>query len=186
MRKFHIITLDSTRDDLLSIEDYDFGNFNLTKFWMAKKIDEDISNINFYTDNIGIDITDAVGNPLSLFIFSDKLIKIIHPYVKKDAQVINIDLINNITKDEINGFNILHPFKSIRCIDLEQSGISYSNDNEISIIGDCVIKEKEVPNNVNIFRVEEDKNTVIVSDELAQSLVGKNINGIAFIRCKSV
>ncbi|MBN2817943.1 MAG: hypothetical protein JXP36_03190 [Bacteroidales bacterium] len=186
MRNFNILTLDSTRDDLLSIEDYDFGSFELTKLWLPKKIDEDISNIKFYTDNLNSDITDAVGNPLSLFIFSDKMINLLFPFLNEDAQVISLELINNNTKDKIKGFNLLHPFKAFKCIDIKNSGVSYSGGNEISIVGDCVIREKEVPTDVHIFRVEEDKNTVIVSDELAKSLVGKDVNGIAFIRCKCV
>ena len=190
MRKFHIITLDSTREDLLDIEDYDIRNTDITKFWSAEKLPPDsASSMKLYInepDSNVIDKTDAVGNPLSLFIFSTRLTILIYSYIAEDTQIFDIELNNNSGINIKDKFKIVHPFKSVDCLDLEQSGLSYSQDEEISVVGNCVIKEKLVPEDINIFRIKEDNNTIIVTDQLAGSLIGKGINSIAFIRCRSV
>lgn len=187
MRNFHILTLDSTRNDLMHVSDYDLNEIDITQFWTDGKIDDKISrSLVLKIDERGKEITDAVGNPLSLYIFSEKLVKILKPFFNDDIQLIEANLLNDKNNNKVEGFKIIHVLKSISCLDIKKSEISYSDENEISIVGTITVIEKKIPVNLHIFRVEEDKNTIVVSDQLAHSLVGNKINGVAFIRCKSI
>lgn len=182
IRKFHILALDSTRTDLMIVDDYDIEKIDITKFWRNEKI-YDSEKLLLKVHEEGKDITDAVGNPLSLFIFSEKLVNIINSFLSESVQLLDANLFGKNGK--IKGFKIVHCIRAIRCLDINNSKVSYSDDNKLSIVGSVTILEKNIPKNIHFFRIEEDKNTVVVSDELAQTIVGKNINGIAFIKCKS-
>jgi hypothetical protein len=184
MRKFHTIMMDPNRDDLLSIIDYETDKIDLLKFWTDERLNQkEVLEMRLIVDTKDDEISDVVGNPLSLLILSEKLISIISGFTKDDVQFLKPNLM--FDKNTIDRFKIMHTIKSIECLDMENSGISSYGDSGISVIGHTAIFSSKVPEDTHIFRLKEDLNTIIVSDELAQSLVGKNINGLAFAQCES-
>jgi hypothetical protein len=188
MREFFVITLDAQRDDLTTVVDYNLNDVDITDFWHAKKLDEKLpEKMELFVDDLNTDETDVMGNPLSLLIFSKRLLNILMPIIKEDIQIFNAPLINNKDREKIKNFYIIHPFKEFKCIDLEKTRHKYITAKHVLMpFNPLYIINKQVPLDINFFRTKEHNNSRIVTNSILDLLNGKKINGIAFLKCESV
>ncbi|NUQ40825.1 MAG: hypothetical protein HUU32_05470 [Calditrichaceae bacterium] len=187
MRKYHELLFDSSRTDIMGVLDYDMKNFDLTKLWLGEKVKGGIpKDVVLFVDNTNIEHTDYVGNPITWIIMSDKLINLMYGYIKDDVEILDVNLFNQSESKYVKGFHVINPLRKIKCLDVEKSILSYPVDEEFKDLGFTVIKPvlkiKDIPEHVHLFRLEEAKNIIIFSDSLAQSLRGKGINGVAFVK----
>jgi hypothetical protein len=168
----------------MAISDYEINPSDILKLWDTEILSLDfVNSIKLFIKKNNPN-TDLVGNPLSLTIISEKLYNIIAYYIENDVQTFDIKLINS--NNTISGYKLIHPIKSFKCVNFDISDVIYSNDNEISCIPKLVINKDKVKDSIHIFRLDEVKTDIIFSDFLAKLLIGKSINGVAFIRCKAV
>lgn len=185
MTNFHIPVFDTSKEDLLSISNYDIEGKYLIDLWNTNELDFDINKFNFYIDNKYNPKSDIIANPLSLLIFSDRIINIIKPLIKNDVKLVDINIVNDKNGEFVKGYKLIHPLKSISCLNKDKSNISLDEEGNLSLLGNCTLDKNKIDDKINIFRLKEDDSTIIFSDNLAKSLIGKEIYGLAFLRCKT-
>lgn len=188
MRKFHIITYNTNDPEEQVVEKYEKGNFNYNLLKIGIPYQDTIpAEVKLYIDSRSHP-TDFLANPLSWPIVSEKFLKMIKVYARDDIQVFDAPVFDNNTRKPVKGFYILNVVKLIRAVDFKHSTVMWEDKikKKFKIIIKYVFQSKKIPVNVHIFRPAEDPFGVFFSDELATSLIGKGLKGIAFIRTRSV
>jgi hypothetical protein len=180
---YHILTYDD-RDDLQTIGDYEMGDFDLTEFWQGQGFEGAIpAGVRLYVDEMeGLLRSDILANPVSWLILSNQLWSLVSSLTKHDVQVFEAPVFRKSDGSHVSGYKLINPIRLIECLDMEKSTILRRDDGTIaSVIKPC-IKARAVKDH-HMFRIKENRNRMIVSDELAKGLAGKDIRGVAFVRC---
>lgn len=182
MKNYHCLTFDSTRKDLLSVVDYEMGDFKLTNFWGGKQNISLSDSVQLFIDSTG-NSPDLMGNPVSWLICSEKLISLISSVTSDGFEIYDAPLFDSKTKKTVAGYSILNVYKKIPCLDLEKSSVDWSSDHkEITAVYEHVFCKDKIPEDCHIFRPSEWPFSVVLSDKLAKSFIGKDLTGVAFIK----
>jgi len=182
MKPFHELLYNFHSTDLERIEDYDVGDFNLTELWDGKRIATGIpDSVVLYMSQWGKP-ADYLFNPLSWPIVSERLLGIIWTLVEPDVQILDVTIVRESDKRKVPGYKLMNITQRINCLDHQQSTILKEDDGSIRSIPEICVKSDRVGEH-HIFRLDEYPHIILVSDEWAQSLVGKRIRGLAFERC---
>jgi hypothetical protein len=176
--KYYRFIFDSGSKDLMSVVDYEMGDFDLKSLWGKGKSNLP-DNVKLFVKKEYLKKPDLLGNPISWFICSDRLIEIWMPKIEADVQILNAPIYEVKTKKEIEGYKIFNPIRKVEALDKEKSVFLGK------IVTEFVFDKKRIPNNLHVFRPVESPKAIIVSDELVKKLIDQNINGVAFIKCKS-
>ena len=186
MKIFHRLILDSSRADLSSVVDYLIDDFDLTIFWKGTQVNGPIpESVKLFVDSEDAVFPDLLGNPLSWHICSERLLGCWHPMIEKDIQLLEAPLYQQETNQRLAGFHILNPLTCIQALDVHRSEI-IGNSKRIKAVSRFVFEESKIPQGVHIFRPSEFSKAIIISDELAQNIVGFGMTGLAFVRCESI
>lgn len=186
MRKYHRLITDSSRNELFTVIDYSIEGFDLTELWDGTQINTPLPiDVKLLVDSANSTEPDLVGNPISWFICSNRLIKKWLPLIEDDVQLLEAPLYEKSSNKKIDGYKILNPIKLIRALDLEKSKF-IGNKEKIKTISKFVLETINIPENVHMFRPKEFPKAIIVSDELAQKILGVGIEGVAFVPCDSI
>ena len=178
MRDFYILTFDSGRDYFMTVADYQINDFDVTLLWGKGMVEANISeSVKLFVNTESVQPADLIGNPISWHVCSERLISAWFSKIKNDVQLLKAPLYDLKTKEQITGFQILNPIKSLDVLDREKSTFVGS------MAIDFVVDRSKIPDSVNIFRPIESSSDVIVSEELPNALIGKGYKGIAFIKC---
>jgi hypothetical protein len=186
MRLFHeMIYFD--HGNLMTVVDRDTGDFDITIFWHGQRFEGSIPpDVCLYVDSDTKVRSDYVANADSWPICSDRMVDILLKRASKDIQLFDAPLFDSKTKKHVPGYKVVNVIRCIECLDMNKSVISYSDDTkEIMSVIEPVFKAKKIPNDVHVFRAEEEPYAVIVSDELAHDLANSYILGVAFIQRES-
>lgn len=186
VRTFHRLIFDSSRDDLFTVVAYSLDEFDLTIFWKGIEVVGPIpTSVKLFVDIEKDNAPDLVGNPISWYICSERLLDYWLPLIEQDIQLCEAPLYVKKTNKKILGFKILNPLTIIEAMDMRKSRF-ISNKNKLKTVSKFVFEIKKIPENIHIFRPSEFPKAIIVSDELVKKIVGIGIRGLALIRCESV
>ena len=168
MRNFYILGVDPYPDEApIVISKYEMGDFPLYLLWDAVVIEEIPNFVRLYAKNCKSP-TDYVGNPISWIICSPDFLNIIRSVAAHDMQVFDAPIVCEGTGEFIEGYKIINPIKRIECMDLEHPAHSVTK---------MILVEAKIPIEVNLFRVHERPNAVIVSDQVARALKESSAKG---------
>jgi hypothetical protein len=186
MNRFSILTVDTDRDDLASVSDYDLGGFDHMVFWHGQRCTAKIpESVRINVDVNGTIMPDYLGNPLSWPLVSVRFEKILKAICPEDVQLIDIHLYDMHTKGVIRDYSVVNVVRTIACLDFKQSTINYSSDKRIVAVPKIVIASKAIPNDVHMFRIQEWPYVVIISNELATAIQSAGMTGVSLLECKT-
>lgn len=169
----------------MSVSEYKMGRFDLTSFWEGKRFPRNkISKAVRLTVENEHAPCDYVANPISWPICSQTFLDLILRFAERDVQVFDAPLFTFSGKT-VRGYFVLNCIRLVKCLDKARSKLSYDGK-EIAGVIKFAIKASAIPSGVHVFRVAEFPYRLFFSDTLAQSLVGKGVTGLAFIRCKAL
>jgi hypothetical protein len=187
MRKFHSF-LNREEPGIQYVTGQNLGRFDHTVFWQGRRMNEPLpASVKLWLSK-GTPC-DYPINQLSWEICSDKLTELLLRMAKKDVQVFEAPTYLRATRKRVKGFKILNYIRLLDCLDHKRSDIVWREKEDgsksIDRIREWVLKSRSVPPNVHLFRCLEYHHGCFISDELAQSLVGKGLRGLAFERMES-
>lgn len=183
---FHILAFDSDRDDLVTVADYELGGFDIVSFWRGSPLMTGIpESLRIYVDNDMKVLPDYMGNPLALPICSQRFSEHLVSYASSDIELHSAPLFRSGADERLGGYVMVNAVRKVPCLDVERSQVGYAQDGSLSAVFKYTIASRKVPADMHIFRVAEHPYSILFSDELAQSLRGKGMSGVAFIRARS-
>ena len=186
MRLFHLVTY-AEETNRFTAESYEICGFDHTALWDGVPLPNGLPPDARLLVS-GQQPIDYLPNPLSWPICSTRLTEIRLQRANADIQALDAPLFHHKTGRPISGYHVLNVTRRLRCIDPDRSDATWDEDepDEIESVSDWVFRSKSIPDDVHIFRADEYVFDLIVSDQGAQDLVGKEMTGIAFIRTNSV
>ncbi|MCE9545141.1 MAG: hypothetical protein K8T25_06445 [Planctomycetia bacterium] len=178
MSTFFLLALDSDRDDLETVADYEMGDFRVTALWKCRRFEQTIP------DSVRLFVTeglpsDYMGNPLSWPIVSDRLWSLVAPLVGSQCQILPVPLFYQHNSKPVTGYKLMHV---TTCVSLKDSTKGGSPDTRV---GHLVLPTKNVPSDVHIFRITESSTLIAVSEHFFNAISGKGIKGVALIKVKT-
>ena len=139
--------------------------------------------VEFDDDTISVDY---VANPLSWEFLSRRLVDYLWPSIKNDVQLFDAPLIDARTQGHVHDFLIVNVVRVIECLDIAASTIIKTDEGAIAAVTEIALRTSCIPADVHIFRPSEFPYAILFSAELAYSLSGKGLRGMAFSPCISV
>ena len=188
MRNFNVLIFDLQSKQDTVVKRYEKGNLKI--FLLNEAITFDEKTINLIKTDLKMYLQckkinpDLLGNSYSLKILSKKAIDLMLPFIKDDVQIIDLDLINDATHEIITGYSLVHPIRSFRCLNFDKTEF-VDKDEPVVLGNDITIQSQNIPDNIHIFRLEENPHYVIISQELLEAITGKGLTGMCVIVCDS-
>lgn len=144
------------------------GDFLEVKSPLIYKVDKIDGYINDY------DFLPSIGIPL----VSEKWKEVFSNLIEKDAQLIPVNIKDNLG-NENNSFYALNILNSVLCLDKEKSVFDIDEDDDYDIKKFFI----SLPANYNnlIFRMEEHKSYIIVTEAFKNKCEEANLKGMSFI-----
>ncbi|WP_444932930.1 hypothetical protein [Microbulbifer sp. JTAC008] len=124
---------------------------------------------------------DYVGNPLSWHICSNRLAKHLETHASACVRLIDIPLYYK-SGARIDGYSLAIPTKNVDCLNYDKSEFLDGQGGPTCM--EPVIKRSSVKDLPPLFLVEGCPWTVLFSQGLIASLVGKGFTGIGFLECE--
>lgn len=161
------------------INSYQLNGFDLRSLWKGISIHNWNENISLYY-NDGEVMLDYVPNNLSWLIFSDEAVRIIEK-VATEAEVFKVSISSETSKDKKQA-NVVNILTSISAMNWEKSDYASWDDEpkDIKVIRNLVINSSAIVNKPDVFRLEESKNFIIVSEKFKQEVERNNLKGFGF------
>jgi hypothetical protein len=175
MRYFKINYAKSRRNSR-GIDKYEPSEFN----YRVLSQGETLININklkiFFSSDIQYD--DQIFNKFGLFIVSGKVAKILRPL--KGIQIFPKIAYSTNDPNKHYDVNIINITNIIPALDLEKSGYSISDPKKIMDIHRIVIDPSKLISEPDIFRLNEFKPDIFISERLKNLLELENVTGFNF------
>lgn len=170
-------------DKFIMANDYNLNGFDYRKFWKGDKIENWEDNIELYYENEG-QLLDYTPNVLSWMIFSDSVINIFQELGVRNFQAFSVKLINKLNKKKVHISNVVNITCQFNVLDWEKSDlITWEDDPKyIKFIRTLVIDISKLDTSIDIFRLAESKNYIIVSERFKNKIEERNLKGFGF--CK--
>jgi len=162
-----------------SIQSYDIGSFDLTSFWDGRKCDPNcLEHARLYL-NLPIRVkTDAIGNPLSWLIWSERLVDISLPLIQNDVHVLSAPLFDSRSRQPIPGYFIVNILSVVACVKMEKSKIATDNEGNFMGFHEPHFDQERLSPNIHLFRAREWIFSVFISEPLRSQWKSKNIGGL--------
>ncbi len=183
--KYYELTYDASFENEQTIGDYEMGEFDLTVFWIAEEYRGQIpTSVRLYVRKEDEALPQAclLANPISWWIFSERLLQHWWPLIKDDIQVFDAPVYRKSDGSKVDGYKLINPVRILDCIDWERSECSRYDNGDIAYFNKIFIDGKKARGH-HLFRLQGYLYTLIVSDTLASMLIGTDFRGIAFIKC---
>lgn len=176
---FSVLYVDNDLDDLVNIQEYDVPNFDYTEFWEGKPFNDILpKNFKLFIGGEYGVWQDSLNNPLSLQIFSVKLINLIDKF-SSDFEVYDAPIYTLNNKKSLSGYYILNAIHNIDCIDYEKSKIMDDGYGGIDITSNIVFDTQKIPDDINIFRIKKLLHTgIYFTQKVVDAISEKGILGI--------
>lgn len=161
------------------INSYNLDGFDLRSLWKGIRINTWNHNISlYYTD--GEVLLDYVPNNLSWLIFSDDAVKIIRK-VNTEAEVFSVSVSSEKSQNTKHA-NVVNILTSVSAMNWEKSDyVSWDDDpKDIKVIRNLVINRSAIFNSLDVFRLEESKNFIVVSEKFKQEVERIDLKGFGF------
>ena len=189
MRNFNVLIPDTQLKDAAIVNKFEKGNLDI--FLLSDAVTLDNNTVEQIMNDLKIFLKvkkinpDLIRNSYSLKILSKKAIDLMLPFIKDDAQIIDLDLINEATHEIITGYSLVHPIRSFRCLDFDKTEF-VDKDEPVVLGNDITIQSQKIPDSIHIFRLTENPEYVLISQELLEAISGKGLTGMCVIVCDSV
>ncbi|MGL5255860.1 MAG: imm11 family protein [Proteocatella sp.] len=156
-------------------------NFDLRDLWTGKYIESWPNNIELYYEK-GEVLLDFIPNVLSWLIFTDKVVDIIKNLNGNKIQVYPVQISKKGDKVKCYCVNVVNVIESVAAFDWDKSEyISWEDDPEyIKYIRKIVLKGDKIYRNLDIFRLDESKNYIIVSERIKEEFEKEKIVGFRY------
>jgi hypothetical protein len=133
-------------------------------------------------------VNDHMANPLSYPIVSDRFLDLVRQF-STDFQVFDAPFYDKDSGEAVGGYKVMHVTRLLQAVDIEKSKTRYldlAGHRVLHVFLDgFVFKGDLIPADVHVFKPAESLSSIVVSDELAQAMVGK-VQGVALMRTKTV
>lgn len=161
------------------IDSYQLDGFDLRNLWKGITITNWNKNISLHYSE-GDVLLDYVPNNLSWLIFSDKAIDTIQPFLV-GAEIFPVSISSESSEDAV-GANVVNLLTSVSAMNWEKSDyISWDDDpKDIKVIRNLVMNRSAIVNNADVFRLEESKNYILVSEKFKQVVERGGLQGFGF------
>jgi hypothetical protein len=186
MRRFYRLLPHNPDGTLAQVIEYLMNGFDFAVFWSGKPLSHGIpATVRLFLSS-GID-ADYITNPLSWPICSDRFVDILTRRASKNFQVFDAPLFDSKTGLPIIGYKIVNVNRLVACLDIENSKLSWAKDrpSEIYVVYTIAIDSTKVDKSIHLFRLKEWPYPLIISEELANDLVGKGLHGLALKNCRT-
>jgi hypothetical protein len=162
------------------INSYSLDGFDLRSLWKGIRIADWNKNIELHYSN-GEILLDYVPNNLSWLIFTDRAVSTIQTLVT-DTQVFPVSITSEVSKDSPIKANVVNVLTSVSAMNWDKSDyVAWEDDpRDIKVIRNLVMNRSSLIDNVDIFRLEESKNFIIVSGRLKQAIEKEGLLGFGF------
>lgn len=181
MSEFYCLTYEARSDGLLRVTKASLCGFDYTLLWEGREVPDLPWDLKLVGRG---EPADVVRNSISWNILSQRFLELLGHDALRDLQIFPAPLRDETTSDRIDGYFIVNTVRRISCLDRKRS--KFEVDKEFPdelVVYDLKIDAERVPADVNIFRVEESPYSgLIFRKALVESLIGKGLIGIAFIR----
>jgi Immunity protein family (Imm11) len=180
--QFYSLTYSSSENGLLTVESTELDGFDHTILWEAAPISALPTGLRFHVKG---NATDSVRNSLSWHILSARFVELICRVASLDLQVFPAPLYDSESGRQIAGYFVINPIRRLKCFDRVRSVFDDDECFPDQVIAyQMAIDSSRVPDDIGVFRVDECPDSgVIFRQTVVDELVGKNLRGIAFIRC---
>ena len=163
--------LHADRDDLQSVESYEFEGFDVRKLWSGERFDDEFPATVRICLGEGA-LSDFPGNPLSLLLMSKRLIAILQPFFDNYVQLIPITLYSALG-NPINDYLVANP---IGCVDaIAGKKKATQTTSEIKLDRD------KVPSDRHFFRLKHQPLKIIFSEQVFNAIHKKGLAGLACV-----
>ena len=191
LQYYRLVYSEAREDELpqgiapILINSYHLDGFDLRSLWNGVSINNWNENITLYYSD-GVVMLDYVPNNLSWLIFSDNAVRIIEK-TATEAEVFTVSISSETSKDKIQA-NVVNILTSISAMNWEKSDyVSWDDDpKDIKVIRKLVINNLAIVNKPDVFRLEESKNFIIVSEKFKQEVERNNLKGFGFWKIEIV
>ncbi|EMS71038.1 imm11 family protein [Ruminiclostridium cellobioparum] len=163
------------------VNDYNLNGFDLRLFWRGIYVEKWPDDLEFYYEK-GNTILDFVPNVLSWLMFTDKAVEVF-----KKSEIMNMQyfpiIIKKVGKKEhSHSLNVINVLDSVEALDWEKSDyVSWEDDPKyIKFIRKVVLNKNASKSNLDIFRLQESKNYIIVSERIRKAIENEGLTGFGF------
>lgn len=160
------------------VNSYELHGFDLRTLWRGDYIEKWPDNIQLYYEKGNV-ILDYIPNVLSWLIFSDKVIATLNRLNIAGIQCFPINICNIKKKEKYFTANVINALESVSALDWENSDyISWEDDPKyIKFLRKIVLRDDCDYRSLDMFRLKESKNYIIVSERLKKCLEMERLTG---------
>lgn len=160
------------------VNSYELHGFDLRTLWRGNYIEEWPDNIELYYEKGNV-ILDYIPNVLSWLIFSDNVITMLNQLNVTEIQYFPINIYNIKNKSKNFMVNVVNTLETVSALDWERSDyISWEDDPKyIKFLRKIVLKADSDYRNLDMFRLAESKNYIIVSERIKKCLEMEKLTG---------
>lgn len=160
------------------VNSYELHGFDLRILWRGKYIKKWPNNIELYYEKGNV-VLDYIPNVLSWLIFSDKVIDMLNRLNIASIQCFPVNICSKNNKEKHYSANVINVLESISALNWEKSDyISWEDDPKyIKLLRNIVLKFDCDYRDLDMFRLEESKNYIIVSERIKEGIEMKNLTG---------
>ncbi len=163
------------------VNDYNLNGFDLRSVWRGTYIEKWPDNLDFCYKKGNV-ILDYVPNVLSWLMFTDKAVEVFKRLGIVNIQYLPISIKKAGKKEPSHMLNVVNVLDSVEALDLEKSDyVSWEDDYKyIKFIRKVVLNKNASKSNLDIFRLLESKNYIIVSERIRIAVENEGLTGFGF------
>lgn len=164
------------------VNSYELYGFDLRTLWRGKYIEKWPDNLELYYDKGNV-FLDYIPNVLSWLIFSNKVIAAFNQLNVVGIQCFPINICSIKNKKKHCSAYVVNTLESVSALDWEKSDyVSWEDDPKyIKFIRKIVLKTDCDYRNLDMFRLGESKNYIIVSERIKKCLKMENLTGFGLL-----
>ncbi|QSQ20742.1 hypothetical protein JY651_36755 [Pyxidicoccus parkwayensis] len=134
-------------------------------------------------DDWGIELTDSIPNSLNLLFASERLKVFLEEHSGARIEFLPIQLQNQKDRLVPEPYYLLNLLEVVECVDLEKSKFRRSamDPEFIAWFNHLVLDEARIPPQAKLFRLKEKPNLILVREDLAQTIIDADYNGMMFL-----
>lgn len=167
------------------LNSYELNGFDLRNLWRGEYIKQFPENIQLYYEKGDI-LLDYTPNVLSWLIFSNKVIKLFCKINVRGIQYFPIKVFKKKSEKKFYSVNVVNVLEVVSAMDWNKSEyVSWEDDPRyIKFIRKIVLKSDALYRDLDIFRLQESKNYIIVSERVKEEIEKEGLIGFGFIPLK--
>ncbi len=133
-------------------------------------------------DNPSTRLPDSIFNNSLLLIVSEKLKELIENNTTTEIEFLKIFIRNHKKRKVEKTYFIANVLKTISCMDRNKSDYENSSldKSQVHHIKHLVLDENKIPKEINIFRLGEENDLILVREDLVKVIESSGLTGLQF------